>query len=144
MVQRLIFLVFTQAARVQLFVRERRLDTESGGSFPFPPVLNTESGLDIESGGSSPFPPLVNTESGGSSPFSPVENQLFWVALCFQLSLFAVLGGSLLPIEFIGDCEFEGITALVNCVSRQNSWHSAILMAYISPSKADLLCPAAA
>ncbi|VDN96449.1 unnamed protein product [Rodentolepis nana] len=44
------------------------LDTESGGSSPFPP-------LDTESGGSSPFPPL-NTESGGSSPFSPVENQM--------------------------------------------------------------------
>ncbi|VDO16391.1 unnamed protein product [Rodentolepis nana] len=40
------------------------LDTESGGSSPFPP-------LDTESGGSSPFPPL-NTESGWTSPFSPV------------------------------------------------------------------------
>ncbi|VDN97896.1 unnamed protein product [Rodentolepis nana] len=53
-----------------------RLDTESGGSSPFPP-LNTESGGSspfppvCESDGSSPFPPVGFT-SGGSSPFPPV------------------------------------------------------------------------
>ncbi|VDO04406.1 unnamed protein product [Rodentolepis nana] len=53
-------------------------------------------------------------------------------------------GCSLFPIEFIADCESESITALVNFVSRQHNWPSANLMASISPSKADLLCPAAA
>nr|CUU99888.1 hypothetical transcript [Hymenolepis microstoma] len=43
----------------------------------------------------------------------------------------AVLGGSLLPIDCIADCESE---ELPRC---------AILMAPISPSNADLLCPAA-
>ncbi|VDN99144.1 unnamed protein product [Rodentolepis nana] len=50
----------------------------------------------------------------------------------------------LMPIEFIADCESESFTALVNFVSRQHNWHSVILMASISPSKAVLLRPAAA
>ncbi|VDO01150.1 unnamed protein product, partial [Rodentolepis nana] len=39
--------------------------------------------LDTESGGSSPFPPL-NTESGGSSPFPPVYQYLWLSVLVFR------------------------------------------------------------
>nr|CUU97953.1 hypothetical transcript [Hymenolepis microstoma] len=56
----------------------------------------------------------------------------------------SVLGGSLLPIDCIADCESERISALVNLVSWQHNWPKAILMTPISPSNADLFCPAAA
>ncbi|VDN98018.1 unnamed protein product [Rodentolepis nana] len=65
-----------------------RLDTESGGSSPFPP-LNTESELDTKSGGSSPFPP-VGYISDGSSPF-PHVGYIWWV---FSVSSCFTSGGS--------------------------------------------------
>ncbi|VDO12352.1 unnamed protein product [Rodentolepis nana] len=45
--------------------------------------------------------------------------------------LATVLGGSLLPVEFIADFESESITALVNFVSKQHNWPIVVKVARV-------------
>nr|CUU97621.1 hypothetical transcript [Hymenolepis microstoma] len=79
-------------------------------------------------------------ESNIAQAFSVVQSMFKEINILIS----AALGGSLLPIDCIADCEFERITRLVNLVSRRHNWPEAILIAPISPSNVDLFYAAAA
>nr|CUU99494.1 hypothetical transcript [Hymenolepis microstoma] len=83
----------------------------------------------------------LNTVSGGSSPFPPVGHIRDMLVGRILLFYEGVSPGNRVRIA---DCESERITALVKLVSWQNNWPNAIVMSSISPSNADLFCPAAA
>ncbi|VDO00704.1 unnamed protein product [Rodentolepis nana] len=141
------------------------LDTESDGSSPFPPVgyiggiLNSATASILGQSGMSEsatvhcfsFVPALSSLHLEINNSLLIKVFIVWKDIGRSMPckivvpfLATVLGGSLLPIEFIAPCESDSITTLVDFVSREQIGHSAIPMGPISPSIADLLCPAAA